>query len=95
MYIRDVHLVSPQVVMIVRKVSVAEARQKLRMLLDEVEGGKQVAVLRRGREVARIVPAPVEKPRRLPPLKAFRSSIAGTGEPLSRTVIRARRGERY
>jgi prevent-host-death family protein len=78
-----------------RKVSVAEARQKLRLLLDEVESGKQVALLRRGREVARIVPAPAEKRRRLPPLKAFRSSIAAAGEPLSRTVIRGRRSERY
>mgnify|MGYP001578929754 CR=1 FL=1 len=77
-----------------RKVSVVEARQKLRALLDEVAAGKQVAVLRRGREVARIVPPPVRR-RRLPSLGSLRASIRVEGEPLSRTVVRARRAERY
>lgn len=78
-----------------RKVSVAEAREKFRMLLDEVAAGGHVVVLRRGREVARIVPAPRERRRRLPALGRFRASIFATGEPLSRTVVRARRAERY
>lgn len=78
-----------------RKVSVVEARQKLRILLDEVEAGSQVAVLRRGKEVARIVPPPRARRQRLPPLRAFRASIAVKGAPLSRTVLRARRAERY
>jgi prevent-host-death family protein len=77
-----------------RKVSVAEARQKLRALLDEVAAGKQVAVLRRGKEVARLVP-PRTSRRKLPDLGAFRRSVRLKGEPLSATVIRARREERY
>ena len=37
------------------KVSVREARQSLRRLLDEVEAGSEVVVLRRGVEVARFI----------------------------------------
>lgn len=78
-----------------RKVSVAEARQRLKALLDEVAAGREVAVLRRGREVARLVPPPVAGRRRLPALGPFRAGLSVRGEPLSRTVIRARRSERY
>ena len=35
-----------------KTVSVAEARSKLRALLDEVSSGQQVSLVRRGREVA-------------------------------------------
>lgn len=76
-----------------RRVSVA-ARQRLRTLLDEVAAGKQVAVLRRGKEVARLVPPKASK-RKLPDLSRFRRSIRIKGEPLSATVIRARREARY
>jgi prevent-host-death family protein len=76
------------------RVSVAEARQKFRALLDEVASGGEVAILRRGKEVARIVPAP-SGVRRLPSLAAFRKSIKIKGEPMSATVIRMRREERF
>jgi prevent-host-death family protein len=78
-----------------RTVSVAEARQKLRSLLDHVTEGNEVIVLRRGKEIARIVPPPAPRPRRLPSLATLRASVRLRGGPLSRTVIRARRGERY
>ena len=77
-----------------RKVSVAEARENLRSLLDEVAAGKQVAVLRRGKEVARLVP-PKTRKRRLPSLSDFRRSITVRGESMSATVISARRAESY
>ena len=77
-----------------KKVSVAEARQKFKALLDEVATGKEIAVLRRGKEVARLVPAPVRR-RRLPSRESFRKSIALKGEPMSEAVIRARREERF
>jgi len=77
-----------------KRVGVAEARQKLRVLLDEVAAGKQVAVLCRGKEVARLVPPRAGK-RKLPDLGPFRRSIRVKGEPLSAVVIRARREERY
>jgi prevent-host-death family protein len=77
-----------------KRVSVAEARKNLKALLDEVSSGHEVSVVRRGQEVARLVPPP-QKARRLPPLGSFRASIHVTGEPVSRAVIRARRNERY
>lgn len=78
----------------VRTVNVAEARRNLKALLDEVAAGHEVSVRRRGQEVARLVP-PRRTRRRLPPLGAFRASIRVRGEPVSRTVVRARREARY
>jgi len=77
-----------------KAVSVAEARRKLKTLLDEVSSGHPVSVVRRGREVARLVP-PRRTGRRLPALGLFRASIRVTGEPVSRAVGRARRQARY
>ena len=76
-----------------KTVSVAEARRRFKALLDEVSSGHPVSVVRRGQEVARLLPP---KPRRvrLPALGSFRASIRVTGEPLSRTVIRERAGQR-
>ena len=77
-----------------KTVSVAEARSRLKALLDEVAAGQQVSVVRRGREGARLVP-PSPKKRRLPALGSFRASIRVTGESVSRTVVRVRRDARY
>ena len=77
-----------------KTVSVAEARRRLKALLDEVSSGHQVSVVRRGREVARLVP-PKRRGRRLPALGSFRASIRVIGEPVSRAVVRARREGRY
>jgi prevent-host-death family protein len=77
-----------------RAVSVAEARRKLKTLLDEVSSGQEIAVVRRGREVARLIP-PKRKARRLPALDSLRASIRVKGEPVSRAVVRARRDGRY
>ncbi len=77
-----------------KTVSVAEARRKLKALLDEVSSGHQVSVVRRGREVARLMP-PTRRRRRLPALGSFRASIRVTGEPMSRAVVRGRREVRY
>jgi prevent-host-death family protein len=77
----------------VKTVSVAEARQRFKALLDEVSSGHSVLVIRRGREVARLLP-PKSRRLRLPSLGTFRASIRMRGEPLSRTVIRDRREAR-
>ncbi len=77
-----------------KTVSVAQARSRLKALLDEVSSGHKVSVVRRGREVAQLVP-PRSRKRRLPALGWFRASIRVTGEPVSRTVVRARRNARY
>ena len=80
--------------MSVRKVSVREARQHLRLLLDQVQAGDEVVMTRRGVEVARLV-RPQRKPVRLPDLEGFRASVKLRGEPLSRQVINSRRSSRY
>jgi len=89
LYIGDVHEVN------MTRVSVKQARESFRKLLDEVEAGGQVVILRRGKEVARLVPPARSRRRPLPDLRAFRASIRVKGEPLSSTVIRARREDRY
>lgn len=77
-----------------KTVSVTEARKRLNALLDEVSAGHEVSVVRRGQEVARLVP-PRRKGRRLPALGSFRGSIHVTGKAVSRTIGRARREGRY
>lgn len=77
-----------------RTVNVREARQKLKQLLDAVEVGDEVVVVRRGKQVARLVPA--GRPRGpLPDLSALRRTIRVAGRPLSREVIRTRKEARY
>ena len=62
------------------ELNMKDARQNFRNLLDRVEHGEEVVILRRGAAVARIVP--VEKERgRLPILKDFRRSIGPKGTP--------------
>jgi prevent-host-death family protein len=76
------------------EINIKEARNKLSSLLDRVEEGAEVILLRRGKEVARLVP-PSGKGRRLPSLRDFRLSIKLQGSPLSETVIQDRQEERY
>jgi prevent-host-death family protein len=77
-----------------RKVSVRDARRQLRVLLDVVRGGEEVAVLRRGVEVARLVPAP--RPFvPLPDLSELRASVRLRGRRMSADVIASRRSARY
>jgi len=76
------------------EINVKDARSRLSFLLDQVEVGGEVTILRRGKEVARLVP-PRGEGKALPGLKEFRSSIKITGEPLSSVVIRGREEERY
>ena len=77
-----------------REISSKEARGKLSSLLKSVEVGEEVVILRRGKQVARLVP-PSGVGRRLPSLKDFRASILISGEPLSTTVLEGRKEERF
>lgn len=71
------------------ELNMKDARQNFRDLLDRVEHGEEVLILRRGAAVARIVP--VEKERgRLPRLADFRRSIGLKGTP-SADLIREER----
>ncbi len=76
------------------EINVKEARNKISALLDITQKGGEVLISRRGKKVARLVPA-ADAEKRLPDLSVFRASIAVKGGPLSRTVIDGRNAERY
>jgi prevent-host-death family protein len=76
------------------EVGAKQARAKLGSLLKRVEKGGEVVLLRRGKKIARLVPAGKQQAR-LPSLKEFRASIRIKGEPLSMDVIRGREKERF
>ena len=76
-------------------VSMKEARERLSELVRAAERGEAVTITRRGKEVARLVPAAQKPLMPLPDLSAFRASIEVKGKPLSQTVIDMRSGERY
>ncbi len=75
-------------------INVKEARSQLKHLLDRVAAGEEIAIQRHGKTVAHLVP-PAPSKKRLPSLKAFRSSIRVSGTPLSTTVIQNRKSERF
>jgi len=76
------------------EINAKEARAKLSSLLKRVEEGGEVVLLRRGKRIARLIPAE-RKQGRLPTLKEFRASIQIKGKPLSIDVIRGREDERF
>ncbi|MGH9364164.1 MAG: type II toxin-antitoxin system Phd/YefM family antitoxin [Thermoanaerobaculia bacterium] len=75
-------------------VSIKQARENLRSLLNRVAAGEEIFLLRRGKEVARLSP-PRGARQKLPSLDAFRRSISVKGRPSSDEVVRGRREERY
>ena len=76
-------------------VNMKEARERLSELVRAAERGESVVITRRGKEVARIVPADQEPLRGLPDLSEFRASIKFRGKSLSQAVINMRAEERY
>ena len=77
-----------------RTVSIREARQKLRTLLDDVAAGEEIVLVRRGKAVARLVPAG-DTANRLPSLADFRRSIQLRGTTLGEELAAAREEERF
>jgi prevent-host-death family protein len=77
-----------------QKVSVREARQRLRRLLEQVQAGDEVVVLRRGIEVGRLVRAE-RKAVPLPDLSGLRASVKLRGRALSQDIREGRRSSRY
>lgn len=76
------------------RVNVREMRENLRAYLERAEAGEEISILRRDKEVARLVP-PERKPGRFPDLTEFRASIKLKGESASEALIRTRREARY
>ena len=78
-----------------QSLSVREARLHFSNLLNEAERGSSVSITKRGREVARLVPATPELSTVFPELKEFRQSIDVQGKPTSQWVIELREEERF
>ena len=76
------------------QINIKELRDQLAHLITQVEQGEEIAITRRGRVVARLLP-PTQSPKQFPDLTAFRASIKLKGEGLSETVISERRDARY
>ncbi|MFO8164978.1 MAG: type II toxin-antitoxin system prevent-host-death family antitoxin [Desulfatiglandales bacterium] len=76
------------------EINVKEVRSRLSSLINIVQDGGQITILRRGKEVARIVP-PQRNGEKLPHLNNFRASIRISGEPVSDLVSKGRDEERY
>lgn len=76
-------------------VNLREARRRIGYLVGAAERGEPVIITRRGKKVARIMPANDKPATGLPELAGFRASITVKGKPLSRIVIEERRDSRY
>jgi len=76
------------------EITARDARRTFRALLDRVEAGEEIVLLRRGKPVARLVP-PAVTPARPPRLASLRSSIGVRGRSLREEVLAAREEERY
>jgi len=76
-------------------VKLSEARKRLSELVRAAERGESVTITRRGREVARIVPAEKKPLKPLPDLTDFRASIKIKGRSLTEELLAMRREERY
>jgi prevent-host-death family protein len=74
-------------------VSVAEAKARLSEILDEVQGGEEVVITRRGLAIARLV-AVKKTPKPLKPASRFRSTLPKSKVP-SVQIIRRMRDEGF
>lgn len=77
------------------QVNFRDARRQLSRLLDDAEHGRSVIITRHGRQVALLGPVSPPQGRPLPNLGTFRESIQVKGIPVSKTIIRSRRQDRY
>ena len=75
------------------EINVKEARCNFSQLLNKVEQGQDILLIRRGKKVARLVSPKTDC--NLPSLKEFRKTIVLSGEELSSAILAARDKERY
>jgi len=76
------------------EINAKEARSKLSSLLNKVEEGGEIVIVRRGKRVARLIAAE-SRVKRLPTLKDFRASVKIKGLSLGAVISREREGARY
>lgn len=70
--------------------NIRETRQKLSYLLNLVENGEEVVILRRHHIIAHIIPHQKKKLKTLPSLEEFRKKIEVKGKPLSQMISEER-----
>ena len=75
-------------------VSIKEARRNISRFITKAEQGEEIFITRRGKQVAHIQGISRSRPK-LPLLNKFRKSITISGQPMSKTVIKGRSGERF
>lgn len=75
-----------------RSVSIRDARANLADIIAQVGHGQEVAITRRGREVARIVPA-VQTVRPLPSRAATRAAMVTGGAKKTHSTVAVIRSE--
>lgn len=77
-------------------INIREARMNFSKLLDSVESGEDVILMRHGKRIARIT-AEVQNPaaKKLPSLAEFRASLKVKGKTLRHSIQTARGLERY
>jgi prevent-host-death family protein len=80
-----------------RSLPLADAKARLSEVIDEVEGGGEVVITRRGRPVARLVPErPASRRSRSSAwLDELREFVEGQPTAPAQSVIEMRAGERY
>ena len=76
------------------RANVKDVRKNLRTYLERAEAGEEIIVLRRGREVARIVP-PRHEPKPFPDLTEFRKSVKLQNERPLTALLKLREETRY
>ena len=74
------------------KISIEDAADQLKALLERVARGEEVILVEQDREVARLVP-PFRREQWLTHTRQFREALHTQGESLSATIIRARQEE--
>ena len=77
------------------QISVFDAKNRLSALLDQVERGEEITITRRGKPIARLVPAPnvVRDATLATRMQALRDEIASQGEVFSADELLAYRNE--
>jgi prevent-host-death family protein len=75
------------------EVNIRDARSNLSALLDRVETGEEIIIKRRGKTIAKIVSP--HNNNKLPSLKDFRSLIKINGNPMSQSIVDARKEDRF
>ena len=73
------------------EISIKEACENFKAIIDRVAAGERVSILRRSKVVAELVPPTPTAIPRAPSLATFRKSIRVKGKALSLEVIEARK----